>query len=76
MDRSQNAPLKDLPTPSQRPSQSAIFPSGPQTYHSPHKHYRPKKKSGGINFGKDYSMITDYNVSRIIFAKITETMGL
>ena len=35
-----------------------------------------EKKSGRINFGKDYSMITDENVSRIIFAKITETIGL
>ena len=32
-------------------------------------------KSGGINFGKDYSMIADKNVSRIIFAKITEIIG-
>ena len=28
-------------------------------YHCPHKHYLPKKNSGRINSGRDYSMITD-----------------
>ena len=44
-------------------------------YHRPHKHYRPKNSIGGINPCKDYSMITDWHVSQIIFAKITETIG-
>ena len=35
-----------------------------------------KKHLGGIHFGKYYSMITDSNVSRIIFAKITDIIGL
>ena len=41
-----------------------------------HTNIPTENSSGRINFGKDYSMITDWNVSRIIFAEISEIIGL
>ena len=40
-----------------------------------HANITDRKKFWGMNFGKDYSMITDLNVSRSIFAKITESLA-